>query len=71
MKRKRLTNPQLKLLRRVVLEGSARIYGSSTVRVAHTLAKLGLIQFNPPGSDYEALPTNLGREVAERGGELL
>jgi len=70
MKRKKLTKPQLYLLRRIVSEGFTHIYGSSTVRVAHTLEKLGLIKFIPPDGDDLALSTPLGREAVAHNGRL-
>jgi hypothetical protein len=63
----KLTEPQLWWLRKAVAAGTegAYAYGSSGTRVARTLAKYGLVNFDEEESIIT--PTELGHNVAEDG----
>jgi hypothetical protein len=65
---RKLTDPQLWWLRKAVAEGQVHVHGSPNVRVARTLASLGVAVFDEDNSVLS--PTGWGREVAERGGLL-
>jgi hypothetical protein len=66
MKKKKLTRPQLYLLRKAMsVNGGVHCWGPYEVRVARTLANMGLATYDDANTHVDA--TAWGRQVAETG----